>query len=124
MWKHRKNCPHISKKKGFRLPRQPYPVISVNGRQKYAVITDADSNMMEKYARVLREGFLSVDAAENIVVIKTVSGMAGAVAAAVDAMRMQEIVGSLAGDDTILCVIRTSDDAVHIMKKLRKIVEQ
>ena len=93
-----------------------------NGRQKYAVITDADSNMMEKYARVLREGFLSVDAAENIVVIKTVSGMA--VAAAVDAMRMQEIVGSLAGDDTILCVIRTSDDAVHIMKKLRKIVEQ
>ena len=62
-----------------------------NGRQKYAVITDADSNMMEKYARVLREGFLSVDAAENIVVIKTVSGMAGAVAAAVDAMRMQEI---------------------------------
>ena len=93
-----------------------------NGRQKYAVITDADSNMMEKYARVLREGFLSVDAAENIVVIKTVSGMAGAVA--VDAMRMQEIVGSLAGDDTILCVIRTSDDAVHIMKKLRKIVEQ
>ena len=92
-----------------------------NGRQKYAVITDADSNMMEKYARVLREGFLSVDAAENIVVIKTVSGMAGA---AVDAMRMQEIVGSLAGDDTILCVIRTSDDAVHIMKKLRKIVEQ
>ena len=48
-----------------------------NGRQKYAVITDADSNMMEKYARVLREGFLSVDAAENIVVIKTVSGMLG-----------------------------------------------
>ena len=88
------------------------------------ISTDADSNMMEKYARVLREGFLSVDAAENIVVIKTVSGMAGAVAAAVDAMRMQEIVGSLAGDDTILCVIRTSDDAVHIMKKLRKIVEQ
>ena len=65
-----------------------------------------------------------MDAAENIVVIKTVSGMAGAVAAAVDAMRMQEIVGSLAGDDTILCVSRTSDDAVHIMKKLRKIVEQ
>ena len=59
--------------------------------------------MMEKYARVLREGFLSVDAAENIVVIKTVSGMAGAVAAAVDAMRMQEIVGSLA-ETTRFCV--------------------
>ena len=116
-------------KEGFQVTRdirelKLTKISTDNGRQKYAVITDADSNMMEKYARVLREGFLSVDAAENIVVIKTVSGMAGAVAAAVDAMRMQEIVGSLAGDDTILCVIRTSDDAVHIMKKLRKIVEQ
>ena len=64
--------------------------------------------MMEKYARVLREGFLSVDAAENIVVIKTVSGMAGAVAAAVDAMRMQGVRLALRGDNTILCVIRTS----------------
>ena len=52
-----------------------------NGRQKYAVITDADSNMMEKYARVLREGFLSVDAAENIVVIKTMPGLASAACA-------------------------------------------
>ena len=50
-----------------------------NGKQKYAVITDADSGLMEKYARVLREGFISMDLAKNIVVIKTVSGMAGAV---------------------------------------------
>ena len=94
-----------------------------NGRQKYAVIADADSNMLEKYSRVLREGFLSVDAAENIVVIKTVSGMAGAVAAAVDAMRLNEIVGSLAGDDTNLWVLRSSEAAIRFMKKIRKIVE-
>ena len=87
------------------------------------MIADADSNMLEKYSRVLREGFLSVDAAENIVVIKTVSGMAGAVAAAVDAMRLNEIVGSLAGDDTILCVLRSSEAAIRFMKKIRKIVE-
>ena len=60
-----------------------------NGKQKYAVITDADSGMMEKYARVLREGFISMDLAKNIVVIKTVSGMAGAVCAAIDAMKFQ-----------------------------------
>ena len=42
-----------------------------NGKQKYAVITDADSGMMEKYARVLREGFVSMDFAKNIVVIKS-----------------------------------------------------
>ena len=89
-----------------------------NGKQKYAVITDADSGMMEKYARVLREGFISMD----IVVIKTVSGMAGAVCAAIDAMKFQEMVGSIAGDDTIICIIRDDEEAVKIMKKLRKIV--
>ena len=93
-----------------------------NGKQKYAVITDADSGMMEKYARVLREGFISMDLAKNIVVIKTVSGMAGAVCAAIDAMKFQEMVGSIAGDDTIMCIIRDDEEAVKIMKKLRKIV--
>ena len=93
-----------------------------NGKQKYAVITDADSGMMEKYARVLREGFISMDLAKNIVVIKTVSGMAGAVCAAIDAMKFQEMVGSIAGDYTIICIIRDDEEAVKIMKKLRKIV--
>ena len=93
-----------------------------NGKQKYAVITDADSGMMEKYARVLREGFISMDLAKNIVVIKTGSGMAGAVCAAIDAMKFQEMVGSIAGDDTIICIIRDDEEAVKIMKKLRKIV--
>ena len=93
-----------------------------NGKQKYAVITDADSGMMEKYARVLREGFISMDLAKNIVVIKTVSGLAGAVCAAIDAMKFQEMVGSIAGDDTIICIIRDDEEAVKIMKKLRKIV--
>ena len=93
-----------------------------NGKQKYAVITDADSGMMEKYARVLREGFISMDLAKNIVVIKTVSGMAGAVCAAIDAMKFQEMVGSIAGDDTIICIISDDEEAVKIMKKLRKIV--
>ena len=93
-----------------------------NGKQKYAVITDADSGMMEKYARVLREGFISMDLAKNIVVIKTVSGMAGAVCAAIDAMKFQEMFGSIAGDDTIICIIRDDEEAIKIMKKLRKIV--
>ncbi len=94
-----------------------------NGRQRYAVITDADTGMTGKYARVLQEGFLSMDCAENLVVIKTVAGMASAVGAAVDAMKIEELLGSLAGDDTILCVIRTSEDAKNVMKRLQKIIE-
>ena len=99
--------------------------LSVNGgKQKYAVLNDAGEAMSEKYVRVLRDGFVSMDMAQNILVIKTVSGMAGAVCASIDAMQIHEIVGSIAGDDTIMCAIRTTEDTVAIMKRLRKIVEQ
>ena len=93
---------------------------TAGGRQKYAVITDAPENLSKKYERVLREGFLSMDMAQNILIIKTVSGMASAVCAA---MKMREIVGSIAGDDTIMCAIRTVDDTYAVMKKIRRIVE-
>lgn len=96
---------------------------TAGGRQKYAVITDAPENLSKKYERVLREGFLSMDMAQNILVIKTVSGMASAVCAAIDAMKMREIVGSIAGDDTIMCAIRNVDDTYAVMKKIRRIVE-
>lgn len=96
---------------------------TAGGRQKYAVITDAPENLSKKYERVLREGFLSMDMAQNILVIKTVSGMASAVCAAIDAMKMREIVGSIAGDDTIMCAIRTVDDTYAVMKKIRRILE-
>ena len=96
---------------------------TAGGRQKYAVITDAPENLSKKYERVLREGFLSMDMAQNILVIKTVSGMASAVCAAIDAMKMREIVGSIAGDYTIMCAIRTVDDTYAVMKKIRRIVE-
>lgn len=96
---------------------------TAGGRPKYAVITDAPENLSKKYERVLREGFLSMDMAQNILVIKTVSGMASAVCAAIDAMKMREIVGSIAGDDTIMCAIRTVDDTYAVMKKIRRIVE-
>ena len=95
-----------------------------NGRQRYAVLSDADTGMAERLVRVLREGFVSMDYAGNILVIKTVSGMASSVGAAVDAIKLSEIIGSIAGDDTLMCVIRTEEDAVNIMNKLRKLVEK
>lgn len=98
--------------------------ISTNGgKQKYIALNDKAEDLSEKYVRVLKDGFISMDMAQNILVIKTVSGMAGAVCASIDAMNIHEIVGSIAGDDTIMCAIRTTEDTVAIMKKLRKFVE-
>ncbi len=66
-----------------------------------------------------------MDMAQNILVIKTVSGMAMAVAAAVDArMDWSEVVGCIAGDDTIMCAIRTVEDTAVVMDKIRKIVSK
>ena len=90
-----------------------------NGRQKYAALTEANEDLSEKYTRVFRDAFVSMDMAQNILVIKTVSGMAMAVAAAIDAMHL----GCIAGDDTIMCAVRSVDDTIAVMSRLRKLVE-
>ena len=94
-----------------------------NGRQKYAALTEANEDLSEKYTRVFRDAFVSMDMAQKILVIKTVSGMAMAVAAAIDAMHLHEIVGCIAGDDTIMCAVRSVDDTIAVMGRLRKLVE-
>ncbi len=96
--------------------------ISVNGRQKYAVLNRNEGGLVDKYKRVLKDGYVSMDMAQNILVIKTVSGMAMAVAAALDSMNWNEIVGTIAGDDTIMCAIRTVEDTKALMEKIRKVV--
>ena len=93
-----------------------------NGKQKYAVINDSGEDLTDKYNRIFRDGFVSMDMAQNILVIKTVPGMASAVCAAMDAMEMNEIVGSIAGDDTIMCAVRTVPDTIHLMKKIENIL--
>ena len=92
------------------------------GKQKYAVMQNGGIGMNERYLRVLREGFVSMDMAQNILIVKTVSGMAMAVAAALDAMHWSEVAGCIAGDDTIMCALHTVDDTPHVMDKIRKIV--
>ena len=92
------------------------------GKQKYIVLQKTESGMSEKYTRVLRDGFISMDMAQNIIVIKTISGMAMAVAAALDALQFNSIVGCIAGDDTIMCAVRTTEETVTVMEKLNKLI--
>ena len=93
-----------------------------DGRQKYTLMYDGMSGMNEKYLRVLKDGFVSMDMAQNILVVKTVSGMAMAVAAALDKMHWPEIAGCIAGDDTIMCAVRSVDETIQVMGKIRKII--
>lgn len=97
--------------------------ISVDdGRQKYIVLNNTETGLSEKFVRVLKDGFVSMDMAQNIIIVKTVSGMAMAVAAALDALHIQGIMGCIAGDDTVMCVIKTTDETVIVMEKLNKLI--
>ena len=93
-----------------------------DGRQKYIVLKATENALRDKYIRILKDGFVSMDMALNILVIKTETGMAMAVATAIDEMQWHEVVGCIAGDDTIMCAIRTVEDAATVMEKIRKIV--
>lgn len=92
------------------------------GKQKYVVLQTPKEDLSDKYRRVLQDGYLSMDMAQNILVIKTVPGMAMAVAASLDAMEWHEVVGCIAGDDTIMCAIRSVEETTSVMDKISKIV--
>ena len=98
-------------------------VQSESGKQRYVVLQNQTS-FSDKYIRILRDGYMSMDMAQNILVIKTVSGMAMAVAAALDALHFSEIVGCIAGDDTIMCAVRSVDDTILVMDKIKKLVAE
>ena len=96
-------------------------VVYGDGKQKYSLMPKQDG-ISEKYLKILKEAFISMDMAQNILVLKTVSGMAMAVAAALDSLQMSEIVGCIAGDDTIMAAIRSVDDTVTAMERIRKLI--
>ena len=98
--------------------------VSVDGvSQKYTTLTAGNPVTNDKYIRVLKEGFIDMDMAQNILVIKTAPGMAMAVCAAIDALEWNEIVGSIAGDDTIMCAVRTVNDTLLVMNKIKKLIK-
>ena len=97
-------------------------VAGKDGKSRYAIINNESGSLGEKYTRVLEDTLLSIDVGQNIIVIKTVSGMAMGVAAALDALKWPEILGCIAGDDTIMCAAKTADMALGAAEKLRSFV--
>ncbi len=93
------------------------------GGKKYAIFSEPKEHMHEKYHRVFKDGVLSIDMAQNILVVHTASGMAMAVAMALDTMNCKEIVGTIAGDDTIMCAVRTVEETVSLMGQLRRLLQ-
>lgn len=92
------------------------------GRQKYVAFSADDEHLADRYIRVLKEGYVSMALAQNLLVMKTVSGMAMAVAAAVDALKIEEIVGCIAGDNTIMMAMQSGEKAAAVMDRLERMI--
>lgn len=93
-----------------------------SGGYKYTVAKNESAGNENKLKNIMREAILSVQNAENIIVIKTYSGMANAAAAAVDAISGNSILGSIAGDDTIFIVVKNDSAAASFAKSIKEII--
>ena len=94
------------------------------GKYRYTVSSQRSRlNVADKLRGIFRESIVSIDNAQNIVVIKTMSGLANAAAAAVDSMNVPYMVGSLAGDDTAFLVMRDTESAKSFCEEVHEMLK-
>lgn len=96
--------------------------VSEGGGGSYYTMAKEEVPLNGAYGNVLKESLVSVEAAMNLLVLKTHPGMAMAVAAAVDALALDEILGTIAGDDTVMAAARTVEEAKRVQKRFREIL--
>ncbi len=90
--------------------------VTVDGvHQKYTQLQEKETNLYSKYVSVLKDGFIWMEQAENILVIRTLSGMAMAVAAAIDNIEIPGVAGTIAGNDTVMCAIRSTGEVTPML---------
>lgn len=98
-------------------------VLDENGIYKYATLREQDSMLNERLVKVFAESVLSVDYSGNIIVIKTFSGAANAACEAIDVLDFREMVGTIAGDDTIFALVRNQDNVEAVIDRLKKMMK-
>ena len=94
-----------------------------SGRSCYAAVGDAGNGLSARLIRVFADTVLSIEHSHNIIMIRTLSGSANAAAEAVDALRWPEILGSIAGDNTFMVVVREQYAATQVVEKLRALIK-
>ena len=97
-------------------------VLDNDGNHRYMNAAASSANISPKFASIFSNSVINIDYAMNDIVIKCYSGMANAACAAFDSMNYSEVVGTLAGDDTIFVITRTEKDATELAKKLNNIL--
>lgn len=96
--------------------------VGPDGRYRYALPNPPDSAVQKKMRTILRESVQSAACAQNIVVVKTLSGMANAAGAVLDELHVDQMVGSLAGDNTVFLAMRDNASAQAFLRDLEKLL--
>lgn len=93
------------------------------GTYRYsAAVNEIDSSISNRLNTIFRECVVSFDYAQNIIVIRTLPGLASAAGSAIDAMNMHSVVGTLAGDDTVMVVMRDSNAAALFCGEIKSLI--
>jgi transcriptional regulator of arginine metabolism len=95
-------------------------IMSNSGKYKYATIGQSQEGITDRLNKIFENSVVSIDNAMNTIVLKTIPGAAQICASAIDFMGLEEIVGTLAGDDTVFVVIRTLEDVEHVLVEFKK----
>jgi transcriptional regulator of arginine metabolism len=98
-------------------------VLSASGGYKYATADKAEHGLSERFVRMFKDSVLSISYANNIIVIKTLAGSANVAAEAIDSMRLPEILGTMAGDNTVLVVARNEEEAAKTVDGFREMLK-
>lgn len=94
------------------------------GAYCYAVATPEKAQISSRFHSIFQDSVRSVDFAGNLVVVKCIAGMANAACAAMDSMHWDTVIGTLAGDDTFVCITKTQENAIGLVEELKKLQRQ
>ncbi len=96
-------------------------ILDSDGKYCYAAMNEKADPVPTKFLSIFEDAVQSIDFAGNLVVVKCMSGMAQAACAAMDSLHWDAVVGTLAGEDTFVCITRTNENAVELVEELKKL---
>lgn len=97
-------------------------VLSKTGKYKYSTIDQSDAPILNRFINLFKDSVLTLDHSGNIVVVKTLIGSANAAAAAIDALKIEGIVGTIAGDDTIFILLKNEEESFRVIEIFKEII--
>lgn len=99
-------------------------VLSEHGGYKYATVERAEKGMNDRFIRILAESIVNIDYVNNLIVINTLSASANAACEAIDSMKWSEVMGTIAGDNTLLIITRSNEAVETLMSRFNSLLNR